>query len=287
MALIAAKIHRRSVLGGAALLLPTPLWAADGAAAITALEKARGLKIGLAALDTGSGRTLMHRQNERFVMCSTFKMMLSAAVLARVDRGQERLDRVIHYKPSDLLDYAPAAKKNIATGMSIEKLCEAAVELSDNTCANLLFNVIGGPPALQSFVRGLGDMETRHDRIEGALNVPDGDKDTTKPATMIQSMRKVLLGDVLKPGFRAHLSQWMRDCSTGKERIRSGIPKDWQVGDKPGSAFDMLNDIAILCPPGNRKPILVCCYTTGNKKDDKATPGTWAEIGKIIAKTFA
>ena len=267
------------------MLLPTRAFAADDA--ITALEKAHGLRIGLAALDTGSGRTLMHRQNERFVMCSTFKMMLSAAVLAKVDKGRERLDRVIHYKPSDLLDYAPAAKKNIATGMTIEKLCEAAVELSDNTCANLLFGVIGGPPALQSFVRGLGDTETRHDRIEGALNVPDGDKDTTKPAAMIQSMRKVLLGDVLKPESRAKLAQWMRDCSTGTERIRSGIPKDWQAGDKTGSAFDMLNDIAILWPPKNRAPVLACCYTTGNKKDDKSTAATWAEIGKIIATTFA
>lgn len=285
------RLTRRSLLGASALLLPGAALAADAGydvagRRIAEMEKQLGLRIGVAALDTGNGNSIFYRENERALMCSTFKLMLVAATLKRVDAGQERLDRVIHYQKSDLLEYAPETSKNLAQGMSVKALCAAAITLSDNTAANLLFVGVGGPAGLTSFARDLGDSRTRFDRIEGALNVPDGEKDTTMPSAMLANLRDILLRDTLSAASRQQLTDWMIACSTGLTRLRAGLPQGWRAGDKTGSGSGQLNDVAIMWPPGKRAPVLVCAYTAGNKPNEAAHEHALADIGKIVSDRF-
>ena len=285
-------LTRRAMLGAAGLLLSAPALAADesydtAGRRLIALEKQLALRINVAALDTGSGNSIFYRESERVLMCSTFKLMLVAATLARVDSKDENLDRVIHYQKSDLLDYAPETAKNLARGMSVRELCAAAVTLSDNTAANLLFAGVGGPAGLTRYVRALGDSRTRFDRMESALNTPDGELDTTTPSAMLANLKSLLLDDSLSVSSRQLLTDWMIGCTTGLTRLRAGLPAGWRAGDKTGSGgIGQLNDIAILWPPGNRKPVLVCAYTQGNKPGDAAADGALADIGKMIAERF-
>jgi beta-lactamase class A len=285
-------LTRRTVLGATAALLPMRVLAADesydaAGRRLTTLEKQLGLHINIAALDTGNGNSIFYRESERVLMCSTFKVMLVAATLARVDSRDENLERIIHYQRSDLLDYAPETSKNLARGMSVRELCAAAVTLSDNTAANLLFVGIGGPAGLTRYVRALGDSRTRFDRVEPALNGPDGELDTTTPSAMLANLKSLLLDDPLSVASRKLLTDWMINCTTGLMRLRAGLPAGWRVGDKTGSGgVGQLNDVAILWPPGNRKPILVCAFTQGNKPDDTADDHALADIGKIIAERF-
>jgi len=286
-------LTRRAVLGATAALLPMRALAVDEGydtpgRRLMALEKQLGLRINIAALDTGNGNSIFYRESERVLMCSTFKLMLVAATLARVDSKDENLDRVLHYQRSDLLDYAPQTSKNLARGMSVRELCAAAIALSDNTAANLLFAGIGGPAGLTRYVRALGDSRTRFDRIEPSLNVPDGELDTTMPSAMLANLKSLLLDDSLSVASRKLLTDWMIGCTTGLSRLRAGLPSGWRAGAKTGSGgVGQLNDVAILWPPGNRKPILVCAYTQGNKPDDAADDHALADIGKIIADRFA
>jgi beta-lactamase class A len=285
------RLTRRSLLGASALLLPGAALAADGGydsagRRIAEMEKQRGLRIGVAALDTGNGNSIFYRENERALMCSTFKLMLVAATLERIDAGQEHSDRVIHYQKSDLLEYAPETAKNLAQGMSVKALCAAAITLSDNTAANLLFTGVGGPAGLTRFARDLGDSRTRFDRIETALNVPDGEKDTTMPSAMLANLRDILLGSTLSAASRQQLTDWMIACTTGLTRLRAGLPQGWRAGDKTGSGIGQLNDVAILWPPGNRAPVLICAYTAGNKPNDPAHERALADIGKIVSDRF-
>lgn len=78
----------------------------QAARALASLEERSGGRRGVAALDTGSGRQLGHRADERFPMCSTAKLVTGAAILARIDRGDLTLDRRIAYTAADLLEYA-------------------------------------------------------------------------------------------------------------------------------------------------------------------------------------
>jgi beta-lactamase class A len=289
--MIESRISRRALLGGALALVPAwPALAAGSWNQFAALEKSSGARIGVGAIDTGNGRAIFYRESERFIMCSSFKLSLVAAVLARADAGQERLDRVVRYQQSDLLDVSPATTKNLAIGMAVADLCEAAVIYSDNTAANLLLASIGGPDGVTKFWRSLGDETSRLDRNEPQLNVPDGDKDTTTPVAMLGNLKTMLLGDTLKPQSRQKLLNWMAANTTGELMLRAGLPKAWTVGDKTGrygqGAYNAAIDLAIATPPGG-KPVLIAAFTMNASGDDIAHQAVLADIGRIIAAEFA
>ena len=265
-------------------------WPALAAAApepLKAYERRTGGRIGLYAENLDTGQKLAWRADERFVMCSTFKASLAACVLHRVDRGQERLDRMIPYGRADLLDYAPAARENLAKGaMSVQAMCQAAVELSDNTCANQLLAAVGGPQALTRFWRETGDAVSRLDHNEPVLNrSPPGDPhDTTTPRAMAGNVRRFILGQVLQPGSRERLTDWMIACQTGANRLRAGLPKAWMVGDKTGNnGKDAAGDIAVAWR-GPGQPVLIAAYTQGGAPKPADLDEVFAEIGRLAGR---
>jgi beta-lactamase class A len=286
------------LLGAAALplLRVTAISAAEpakldlGAAAdelAAALERKHGGRLGVAMLDTGSGHRAGYRADERFLMCSTFKFLAVAAVLARVDEGREQLDRRIVFGKDVLLKWAPETSLHVgAPGMTISQLCRVVITLSDNTAANLLLASLGGPSAVTAFVRSLGDPLTRLDRIEPELNVthPGDLRDTTSPTAMLGDLRAVLLGHALADASRQLLIQWLRSCTTGLDKLRAGLPPGWQAGDKTGSgAQGESNDVAILWPP-RRAPLLVTAYYRPASPDADISRTVLAEVGRIAAR---
>ncbi|MGH8026146.1 MAG: class A beta-lactamase [Pseudoxanthomonas sp.] len=253
---------------------------------LEALERRHGGRLGVSILDTASGKRIGHRADERFPMCSTFKFLAAAHVLARVDRGEERLDRRIPYTKDDLVAHSPVTEKHVgAPGMTLAELCHATITLSDNTAGNLLLASFGGPAGLTAFVRSLGDGTTRLDRWETELNeaIPGDPRDTTTPAAMLDDMRSLLLGGALSPGSRRQLTDWLIATTTGGQRIRGGLPKDWRAGDKTGTSGNgVTNDIAIAWPPG-RAPLLVTAYYAESTVPQETQNSVVAEIGRIAA----
>src|SRR3984957_2761164 len=172
------------------------------------IETREGGRLGVFVRDTATGATIERRADERFPMCSTFKLLAAAAALKRVDEGAEHLDRKITYGPGDLLEYAPVAKAHVAEGgMTVADLCAAAIDWSDNTAGNLILQSIGGPAGFTQFARSLGDEVTRLDRNEPTLNesLPGDPRDTTSPRAMAGAMQKVLVGDALSDASRSQL----------------------------------------------------------------------------------
>ena len=280
-------IDRRTLLAAASGLVLSPAFAEKAPPALAAYERETGGRIGLYAENLASGAKMVWRAEERFVMCSTFKASLAAFVLARADRGEDRLDDMVAYGAKDILDYAPVAKQNLAAGaMSVSEMCKAIVELSDNTCANLLLARSGGPAALTAFWRATGDTVSRLDHNEPELNrSPPGDpRDTTTPAAMAGNLRRFLLGDVLKPGSREHLREWMVGCKTGSNRLRAGLPKEWTIGDKTGNnGKDASGDIVIAWPKA-AGPVLVCAYTQGGSPTQQQVEAVFAEVGRMVGR---
>jgi beta-lactamase class A len=253
------------------------------------IEAREGGRLGVFVRDTGAGATIEHRADERFPMCSTFKLLTAAAALKRVDEGAERLDRTIAYGPNDLLEYAPIAKAHVAEGgMTLADLCAAAIDWSDNTAANLVLQAIGGPPGFTQFARSLGDKVTRLDRNEPTLNeaTPGDERDTTSPRAMAADMQKVLLGDALSDQSRRQLEAWLIDDKVGDKRVRAGLPHSWRIGDKTGSGdHGTANTIAIIRPP-DQAPILAAVYYTESSAPMDARNAIHKEIGSLIAETF-
>jgi beta-lactamase class A len=255
----------------------SPPQAADPAG-FAAVEARFGGRLGLFAVDTGSGRTVGHRADERFLMCSTTKAPLVASVLRRSVDDPGLLDRRIRYTRADLLEYAPVTTTNVANGMTVAELCAAALTVSDNTAANLLFAQVGGPQAVTAFVRGLGDPLTRFDRVEPALNDtgPGDERDTTTPARFAETLRLLTLGDALPAPQRDRLLGWMDAATTGAAQIRAGVPAGWRVGDKTGSGSrGESNDVGVVRPPG-RAPLVVTVFTAPSDPDSTAGKPTIA-----------
>jgi beta-lactamase class A len=250
-------------------------------AELEALERRHGGRLGVAILAGTNG--ISRRGDERFALCSTFKFLAAAFVLARVDRGEESLSRRLVYSKNDLVTYSPTTEKHVESGLTIGEICEAAMILSDNTAGNLLLDSFGGPAGLTSFARSLGDTVTRLDRRETELNeaTPGDPRDTTTPLAMLDMLRKTVLGNTLSASSREQLIVWLVGNKTGDKRLRAGIPKSWRVGDKTGSGSNnATNDIAVIWPP-DRAPILVTAYYAEARATDDERNAVLAEVGRL------
>lgn len=253
--------------------------------ALASLERRSGGRLGVSIIDGSGVERGQHRGDERFPMCSTFKLLLVAAVLARVDRGEERLERPLEFGPADLLEYAPMARARAGEGaLSVAQACSAAMIVSDNTAANLLLQSLGGPAHLTAFIRTLGDRSTRLDRDEPSLNecLPGDERDTTTPRAMARTLHALLLGQALSKASRDRLASWMVACSTGLQRLRAGVPSSWRAGDKTGSGHaGTTNDIAILWPPEG-KPLVIAAYLTQTSASADVRNGVLAELARRV-----
>ncbi|HEU5180685.1 MAG TPA: class A beta-lactamase [Candidatus Polarisedimenticolia bacterium] len=260
--------------------------ARKAAQSLDEIEARAGGRLGVATLEVDTGRRLVHRPDERFPMCSTFKWLLVAQVLSRVDRGEERLERRVAYDAKDLLEHAPTTRARLGEGfMSVSELCEAAIEVSDNTAANLLLSSVGGPGGFTAYLRGLGDSVTRLDRIEPELNsaVAGDPRDTTTPAAMVANLRSLLLGSELSQASRKRLIGYLVGSTTGAAKLRAGLPGHWRVGDKTGTgANGATNDVAIVWP-APQKPFLVAAYLAEAAAPEKERNGALADVGHLVA----
>ena len=248
-----------------------------------------GARLGVAALDTGNGRWLVHDEDSRYAMASTFKAALAGAMLAEVEAGRLALDQEIAFTRTDLVSHAPVVEAALDRGrLSVERLCAAIVEVSDNAAANLLLARIGGPEGLTRFFRRCGDQVTRLDRTETALNsnLPGDPRDTTTPRAMVGLLRALLIDGPLAPASRARLSGWMEGASTGRARLRAGLPTNWRVGDKTGNgANGAANDIGFGIPP-SRAPILIACYQSEGNADAATRNAIHASVARAVAAAF-
>lgn len=294
-------ITRRALLS-AAVLLPLAGCAKDGTpsaesssapppvpaldANLTALEEEFGARLGVYALNTGTGAVVEHRADERFAFCSTFKALAAAAVLSR--NPLSHLDTRVTYTEADLMRNAPVTTKNVAKGMTIRELCDAAIRVSDGTAGNLLVRDLGGPAELTAYTRELGDEVFRMDRVEPEITeaTPGDPRDTTSPRAYAADLRAIVLGDALPAEKREVVVDLLKRNLTGDERIRAGVPKGWTVADKTGTGdYGTANDFAVVWPPSG-DPLVIGIMSSMDAKDAEYDQALLAEAAKYAAETL-
>jgi beta-lactamase class A len=250
------------------------------------LERDFDARLGVYAVDTGSGREVTHRADERFGYASTHKAFSAAAVLQRT--SLPGLDKVLKYTRADLQPNSPVTGKHVTTGISVRDAMDAALRYSDNTAANLLFRELGGPAGLGAALRGIGDTTTHVDRIEPGLNdlAPGDVRDTSTPRAMAGSLRAFTLGAALPPEKRTVLTDMMRANTTGGALIRAGAPAGWTVADKTGTGeYATRNDIAVVWPPG-RAPIVLVIMTDKKAADAEPDDRLLARAAALVLDGF-
>ncbi len=288
------KVSRRALIARTLSAMPVFLvhqsraaFSPRVAAQLAELERRSGGRLGVAALDVSTGDRVAHRGDERFAMCSTFKTLAVGLVLRRTDRGEERLDRRVRFTAGDLVEHSPLTSHAAGDpGMTVEKLCEAVITVSDNTAANLLLASFGGPSALTAYVRGLGDGVTRLDRVELAMNdvAPGDPRDTTSPAAMLENVRRLVLGNELSPSSRDRLRTWLLANQRYHTRLRAGFPAGWIVGNKPGTGpRGATNDVAVAWRNDNTA-LIVSAYFAGTVRTQADRDAVIAQVARLVSQ---
>lgn len=284
------------------------LWTAAASATIGVLGSARGVaaddpletvvqdverrlkaRVGVAVLDDHRGRAWYRRADERFALTGTFEALAGAALLARVDRGEERLDRSVVFAASDLVAWSPVTETRVGgAGMTLAEIAEAAITLSDDTAGNLLLKAIGGPDGLTRFVRSIGDDVTRLERRESGPNevVPTDRRDTTTPSAMVHVLRELVLGKALAPSSRATLTAWMAADKVGGPLLRAGLPRSWRIADKTGADGRGARGVAAVVWPPDRAPLTVAVYVAETEAATAERDAAIAEIGAALARSL-
>jgi len=287
------SLSRRSVLPLPLLgLISSPARAGDASlieAIAEGIEQETGGRVGLALLDSDSGQSVSLRANERFAMCSTFKLALAGWLLHAADRGRLALDEPIAITAQDMVPHAPFSESRVGQHVSLMALAEAGVVSSDNPAANLLLRRLGGPQGLTEWVREQGDAVTRLDRYETMLNegAPGDPRDTTSPAAMLALMQRLLLGDTLTPDSRQRVIGWMHGSETGNNLVRAGLPLGWQEGNKTGAGENGIRTIISLITPPGRRPILLCVFMAGVGETLAARNAHFPLLGRALAQLIA
>lgn len=266
--------NRRSFLTGTGAML---LAASHGVAAppsaldLHKLEERIGCRLGVYA--TFAGRGVGWRSTERFSFCSTFKLFLAAHVMQVVQEGRDRLDRQVPITTADMVAHGPVTLPAVGRTLTLEELCKATVELSDNPAANILIRETGGLAAFGQWYRSIGDEITRVDRMETDLNsaVPGDPRDTTTAEQYVANLDRVLRGGILSLAHLSLLERWITQTPTGQGRIKAGVPAGYTVGHKTGTgARKTHNDIGIIwAPQGASALISVFCTGAGDASPEQ------------------
>ncbi|WP_405801102.1 class A beta-lactamase [Streptomyces sp. NBC_01506] len=251
------------------------------------LERKFDATLGVYAIDTGNGRSITHRPDERFAYASTCKALQAAVMLDK--HSLRQLDRLVRYDRDVLVGHSPITEKHLATGLTLRELCDAAVRYSDNGAANLLFDELGGPKGLEAALVSIGDRVTRCDRYEVELSeaLPGDLRDTSTPRALATDLRAYVVDDELTPDKRAVLTDWLKRNTTGDKVIRAGAPDNWQVGDKTGTGgYGTRNDIAVVWPP-KAAPIAIAILSRRDFKDAEPDDALIAEAAEVTLNALA
>lgn len=246
------------------------------------LEQRFDARLGIYAIDTGTGRTVRYQADEQFAYASTYKALAAAEVLDETTDAE--LEQVVRYPADDLVDYSPVTEQHVAEGMTLRAIADAAVRYSDNTAGNLLLEHLGGPERFEKELKGIGDEVTDAARYETALNeaTPGDRRDTSTARALTEDLRQYAVDDALEPADRDILNAWLRGNTTGGALIRAGVPDGWVVGDKTGAAgYGTRNDIAVIWPP-DRAPIVLAVLSSRDERGASYDDALIAQATEVV-----
>ena len=302
-----------------ALLAAVPL-RAESLADIA--ERAKPGVLGAAVLDLKTGAVESVNGTRPFPMASVFKAPLAAAVLARVDARQLSLDQQVVLDWNDARDGAGPVDGSGGGTFPVRDLLAAMLIHSDNTAADLLLPLAGGPEGVTDWLKRNGIDGVRVDRDERTLardenGIPPGlfpgrnasslrvqiktddrraafaaaladSRDTATPEGMVRFLAALQQGKLLTSGSTQRMLDWMRQCATGPKRLKAGLPPKAILADKTGTgqAFEGItlatNDVGIATLPDGRV-VAVAAFLQGSGFPEQTREGILAAVGRAAA----
>ena len=234
---------------------------------LSSMIDTRSGNYGVAALDLATGEMVSLRGDTPFPMASTMKIAVAANYLAQVEFGRRSLDDRI-------------------AGRSARSLMEAMMIRSDNRATDLLLDNLGGPRKLQQWLTERRVTGMRVDRNIADLLAAKRDlwdiRDSSTPRAMVELLRRLDKGELLRPAGRAYLLDLMARCQTGKNRMRYLLPASAKVQHKTGTLNNYTSDVGYITLPDGRR-LAVAFFARGGSN----RPATIAQAARTIYDGFA
>lgn len=269
------------------------------------IEREQGCDIHLAAFDAQDGRLVTYRAGERLAFCSTFKFFLVAEILRLADRDRNVLAQRLFWQAADELSWSPATRGRGERGMSVLALCEAAMALSDNTAANALLRLLGGPKAMTRVLRSLGDRDfllcdyepdLNHTGTEFAGTEKEAGQDRPPHANtgsamgFLQALRALFVspGSTFPEFSRAQLLRLAR--ARDKKRIASVLPEGAEFFRKTGTGYGNVHDMGLVrCQDGRQCLLVIFTKASGRREGSVSVPAQERAIAcaaHLVFETF-
>lgn len=237
---------------------------------------------------------LLFNPFEKFPMQSVFKLHLAMLVLHQVDEGKLDLNQLVTVKRAEVLQntWSPLMKQYQGNEFSVpvQQLLQYSVSHSDNVACDLLFELVGGPAALHSYVQSIGIKETEVVANEAQMHADDQVqyKNWTSMKGAVQILQKFEQKKLLSKSSHALLWRWMVETTTGPKRLKGLLPSDTVVAHKTGYSgiragkTAATNDIGVIVLPDGR-PLLVAVFV---KDSSESTETNEAIIARIAQAAY-
>lgn len=221
------------------------------------------------------------------------KIFIAIRVLNKLESNKETLDTKILVKSSDINKnlYSPLLEKYkvFPCEISIRELMEYMISLSDNNASNVLLDYIGGPLNLEMYLHSLGFPE-----VELSVNETEMKEDISKqylnkayPVDVLRILKLAVEGDILSLEHRAFLKNIMIKTTTGKGKLKAGLPHGVAIAHKTGSSARTNEGVKIadndagfvIFPDG--KIYYIGVFLTNSKLSDIENQELIAKISKL------
>ncbi len=231
-------------------------------------------------------------------LLSVFKYCVALKVLKKLEDEKISLDETITVR-KDMIEtelYSPMLKKytTFPFRISIKELLEYSVSQSDNNACDILISYSGGTNELNNFIHNIGfnNIEIFFNEREMNLDIKKQYLNKAYPADIARLMKFIRESDFLSQDSKKFLDVIMFKTTTGEDKLKSGLPKNFIVAHKTGSSSRTSDGIKIadndagyvISPDGTSYYIAV--MISNSKMSDKDNAGIISEISRVVYEYF-
>jgi beta-lactamase class A len=253
--------------------------------------------VGLTVVHIEGGKTISINGQAQLPLYSVFKLPLAIAILKDVEENRLRLDQKVHATPAEIVAGTPGntALWEKPVTYEVRQLIDFSIARSDNTSAEKLLELVGGPNKVTERLRSLGFQNldihsTVAEYVKSRENPNTGSADDL--AKLLVQLQQ---GKLLQPAHTKLLLGFMERATTGLHRLRADLPDGTVVADKTGSgekddvtqAAKVTNDVGIITLPANRCHLAIAVLVSNSKLSDADQEKLIADVARAAYDAYA
>jgi beta-lactamase class A len=257
-------------------------------------------QVGVALVQVESGTKLSIHGDQRFPMASVYKLPIAVEALTQVSEGTLEMSRQVTLGPGDIRACCTLSRRYPRGGVTLTlgDLLELMMIESDNSAADAVLKLVGGPAVVQRRLRERGFNAINVNRYDAQISldmtgvreaVTDAQwtlelqrrliaevtptdlraararytsdpRDTATPDDFAALLVRLQRGDLLPWPYGEQLIERMSHARTGPGRLKARLPPDTIVAHKTGTTDVVINDVGIITLPENRGHLVLAVF---------------------------